>query len=683
MSFFYFYLVFMLFFLLLLPGLALLTIGNVWRQWSKIQCVFIAFGLSIACYPIVFYGISFWRPTFSITSELLLLCLIGCGAIAIYPMIKKLVLAQVGITGLFRSDCEQYLEPKHNRQDKPLFIAATATIFLLILGSRLWILHDNPYPAWTDSLHHTLLTQLVAERGQLAWSLEPYFAIPLDMYHLGLYSITGSAQMLSGASAHATLMWTMQILNGLSGIGVYLALDRFLPKQHAHRWLSALCGAAVVGLFSHHPALYASWGRYTQLASQVIFLIAWVMVVDTTMLWSQWWQERHPRTESPHTMHAPRSNRPLFWQSIFSGLLTAAVFLLHFRVAAFYIALLFVSLSAKIWRDWKEERLTGTLLGIAAIGGISLFFVFPALVPALQTFVELSTQPLDKLSAEQVETSIDASYAFPLSSVPYLVARPWLLFLSGAAALIGLWRRNYIVQISLVWVVLLLLIGNAYLLGISWLNITNLGAILIMLYLPIGLTIGAGLGEVLTVLPLPKQRVVGALAAVVLLIGGIYGAMSRATEREDYRFFLTNQDVAAMDWIRENTAPTARFAVNTYAFLPIVSHGADAGYWIPYFAKRATTSPAMPILAAEWDYQLELLDASKAVEALVNSVSIDDMNTALISLQDHNVSYIYIGASGHFEGGGLQLDELLINKALTLLYENQGAAVIKIGEITR
>lgn len=43
----------------------------------------------------------------------------------------------------------------------------------------------------------------------------------------------------------------------------------------------------------------------------------------------------------------------------------------------------------------------------------------------------------------------------------------------------------------MLWFTLLMLVGNLYLLGVAKLNLTNLGAILIMLYMLIALVIGA------------------------------------------------------------------------------------------------------------------------------------------------------------------------------------------------
>lgn len=653
-----------LFLLFTLPGSALLVLSKSWYFRSIWQGILVSVGLSISIYPVLFYGLYLWLPQV-VVHKTILYGLLGISFVIVAIFIIK-----------------QFMRLGFDRMHHSTLAWATVAIFTLTIGSRLWFIIQHPYPAWTDSLHHTLITQMVAERGMLVPSLEPYFPIPLDMYHLGLYTLSGSTMMLAEVPAHTALLWTTQLLNGLCGIGVFFALGRLLP-QHQHAKLAALAGAAVVGLLSHHPALYVNWGRFTQISSQVILLIAWVVVCDTLDLWSAWSARRsghaHERSASREIVNE-RLLRNLIWHTFFAALLTAAVFLLHFRVAAFYILLLGISVLIKLWQGWSRKNLLGLILGLISIGVASLLFVLPALVPALQTFIQSGTEPIEVLTEEEVSTTIDAAYTFPFSSIPYLVARPWLLICTGIMALIGLVRRNTITLTSVVWTALMIFLGSAYILGIPLLNVTNLGTVFIMLYLPIGLIIGAGIYEIMVLLPSTTHKTISTLIAIGLVLGGAYGATLRATTIEPHRFFISEPDIAAMDWIRENTEPTARFAVNTYFWLPIVAHGADAGYWIPYFTQRDTTASAMPILAADWDYQLKVLAESRAVESLSTQSGTQEqtVDEALETLTKNEVNYLYIGAKGHFEGRGLNVEQLLQHPKILLRYENRGAAILQI-----
>ncbi|MEZ4660271.1 MAG: hypothetical protein R2911_22155 [Caldilineaceae bacterium] len=252
----------------LLPGGALLAVSSLWTRWTGLPRLCIMVGLSGAFYPALFYALRFWLPMVRFNAIMMAGLLALCAVVIIIRL---------------RGQWRQLLALDG------LEWCAMA-IFGITLFSRLWFAHLHPYPAWTDSLHHALLTRMTAEQGQLAHSLEPYFPITMDMYHLGLYAHAATLQWLAGVSSQMALVWSAQALNGLCGVGVYLALDTvvFPAAPGQPQWVrrsGALAGAATAGLFLHQPALYANWGRYTQGASQSLLLIAWVVTLHTVADW--------------------------------------------------------------------------------------------------------------------------------------------------------------------------------------------------------------------------------------------------------------------------------------------------------------------------------------------------------------------------------------------------------------
>ncbi|NJM06960.1 hypothetical protein HC891_13475 [Candidatus Gracilibacteria bacterium] len=239
------------------PGWALLALSGLWRRFPGLQAWCVSIGLSIAFYPVLFYTFRTLLPSLRLGPLPLALLLLLCVTLALW-LLRHEWRALVRFT--------------------PLEWLAIALVMLTLL-TRLLIITDQPYPAWADSLHHALLTRLTAEHGVLPSTLEPYFAIPLGQYHLGLYALTASLAWLSGLPAHSALLLTAQMLNGLCGLGVFLALDRYSGR------LGAVVGVAVVGLLSHQPAWYVNWGRFTQIASQTIMLIAWVLSWEALRIW--------------------------------------------------------------------------------------------------------------------------------------------------------------------------------------------------------------------------------------------------------------------------------------------------------------------------------------------------------------------------------------------------------------
>jgi len=678
-----------------LPGAALLTIGDAWRRWPGLQRYVMAIGLSIAFFPLLYYTLRFWVPA----------ARLGSAALAVILLIS----AGFVVRGLWRYGLELV------RIGGLEWVAVG--VFLLTLASRLWFAHALPFPAWSDSLHHVMLTQLTVDQGQLPTGMQPYYPVDFGMYHLGLYALAAPVTQLAQAPAPLALLWTAQFLNAASVLGIYLALDRYSGR------VGAITGAAVVGLFSVHPAFYANWGRFTQVAGQAVLLIAWVAAVEAVRAWGG-----RPVTSppSPPTLggedgrhHAeedgqPRSTLPqdwgpggrtpdqpfprigrrgaepqinpspglgaggptrLLWESILAAALTAGVFLLHFRVAAFYVLLLFISMVHLLWTARSDRRqLRDILIGMLAVGALSLFLILPTLWEALNSFIaKLGAIKNVEISSEDRAASIQNYFVFPWSSVPYLVAPRWLLMTTVIAALIGLIRRSKLVIIALIWTILLYLLGNAYLTGIRVLSITNLGAILIMLYMPMGLIIGAAVQEVLTLLPTSRRSQVGAVVAVGILLFGVWGARERATDVEAYRHFVKPADLTAMEWIDENIPDDATFAINTYFWLPRAPHGVDAGYWIPYLTGRETTAPAM-IIPGEAEQALtdRFIERSHLAEQLESELD------PLSKLYDMNIRYIYIGSVGDFSGPGLQLDFLRQSKRVKVLYEQDGVTILEI-----
>ena len=615
--------------MLVLPGWAALSLSSLWRRWDPLQRWVLAVGLSIAFYPVFFYGARLAVPFLTLGP---------------YKMGALLLLFAAVIGWRMRRDWREQFE-----LDRFEWIAVV--VFGLTIFTRFWIIRHQSYPAWSDSLHHALLTRLTAVQGRLPRTMEPYFPIPLGEYHLGLYSLTATAQWLAQVPAHTALLWTAQVLNGLCGLGVYLVLDRKMGR------VGAIVGAVTVGLLSHQPAFYVNWGRFTQLSAQTILLIAWLVTSEALEAWRLRW---------------PAEPLRVLWHSVLAAGLTGAVFLLHFRVAAFYLPLLAISTLWVLWKAHHGDQLGSAAVGVLAIGFASLLIIMPAMIEALSGhFVRSTASSEPFISPTDLSETVRLYYEFPWSTVPYLVGASWLLGLGGLCTALGLVRREKLVIASVIWALALYLVGNAYLLGVPLLSLTNLGAILIMLYLPVGLIVGSGVQEACNICrrwwPQVGNGVVG-----LALVSGLVAIHAPAAQLEPHRFFLTEEDVAAMEWIRHNTPEDARFAVNTYFWLPRAPHGTDAGYWIPYFTGRRTTAGVMLLSFAEDSYVDQVVGTSRAVEGL-------ELGTAALEeLRSLHVDYLYVGRRGNFSGPGLNAESLIEAEGVHLVYDRGGVYILQL-----
>jgi hypothetical protein len=615
--------------MLTLPGWMALTFHRSWQQWRGLQRWIVAVGISIAFYPVFFYSIRSLFPFLTLGPYKMSGLLFVCAAVVGWRM---------------RKDWREQLA-----FDRLEWLAIG--ILGITLFTRFWIIRDRPYPAWSDSLHHTLLTQLTAVQGHLPFEMDPYAPISLSQSHLGLYSLSATVQWLAQVPAHSALLWMSQVLNGLCGLGVYLVLDRKTGR------LGAVVGSLVVGLLSHQPAFYVNWGRFPQGASQAILLIAWLVTWEAIGVWRLSWAQYRAR---------------ILWNTFIGAVLTGAVFLLHFRVAAFYIPLLALSVVWELWQARLAHQVGPVLLGTLIIGIVALLVVSPALWEAWRVYGSAGMQKVENASSEVAQT-IQNYYEFPWESVLILGVRPWLAVLACLSCVVGLLRRSKLVVACLLWVVVLYLLGSAYILGIPILSVTNLGGVLIMLYLPVGLVIGCAAGELLALVGAQRREAMIRITAVFALVTGFVASHVRVAEVETHRYFVTPGDVAAMDWIRKNTPQDALFAVNTYFWLPAAPHGTDAGYWIPYFTGRQTTVSVMLALIQASDYRSSLVEMSQAVEQL----EID--NSSLPQLQAMGVDYIYIGEKGDFSGPGLDAVRLAQAEDTTVIYQSGGVSILEIG----
>ncbi len=622
--------------LLWLPGACWLVWSGLGRDWPWISRFALATAISTASWPILFYLTPF------VAWDLLSLG----GLLAL--------LALLTLLGWLRPRRQCALESAPSAVGSPRFDwvdAATLLVLVLTLGTRAWVAHRYPFPAWTDSLHHTLLTEITAATGRLPSTLEPYFAVPLTMYHRGLYALSAPVVWLAQVPAHTALLWTAQVLNALGALGVYLLLERRMGR------VAGLVGALTVGLLSFQPAFYVNWGRFTQVASQAILPTAWWVTIAAMQRW---------RDDGV-------TRRTWMWV-ILAAWLSAGVFLLHYRVAIFYVPWLALGMVETAIRPLTGARVRRTLAAATAIGLLALMLISPVVGDAVGAYVAARTAitPSSLGDPSQVDAARTAYFVFPWETFWLLAFRPWLFALTLGAVVIGILRRNTLVWLCTLWAILLFGLGHTYLLRVAMLNVTDLGAILILYYLPAAIVLGAASAEVVRWLPQAWQ----ASAQKVLVVGCVVAALIwtpvRARDVEPFRYFVTPADEQAMLWIRENTPPDARFAVNTLFWLPEMPHGTDAGYWIPYLTGRQMSAGVMLLnLADQAEIDRVVADSLAAVAVAADPAALDQ-------LVARGITYVYVGALGNFGGAAFDVAELAAQPGVEVVYQDGPVAVLHL-----
>lgn len=615
--------------LLVLPGLALLLTLPLASRASagKVDLVFLAPSLSAGLYPLFIMvtglvGLQLgplyaWIP-------------VGLSILALAPRLwrgRQLAVARLRARWKWPS----------------LHQAILAGVIALIVFSRLWPIRALEAPMWRDSYQHSVLTQLLLERGGLFDDWKPYADMLSLTYHIGFHSVSAAFGWLTGQSGSQSVLWMGQFLN----IAAVLVLYPVASKMTRSPWAGTIA-VAFAGLMSVHPGFYLNWGRYTQLAGQVVL---------PGLIWLIWTTIEHSR------------ERPA-WRNLavlvgLAGLAWAGLALSHYRILILAVVFMAVTIPTGLFLLKLNGSGVVALVAGSALGAI-LF---------LPWFLRASTGMLTSTAADLLATPASQASDFVLSynggadilSYYPAIHRLGIALVTGLALL----KRNPYVPSILVWMLAVLTATNPQALGLGGAGIITNFSLAIFVYIPLALLIGVGMADlipVLTAIRLGPARIGScAILACVGFVLSVIGFRDRLSDihPEQYALFL-RPDKRAADWIRQNIPSDARMLVNSYAIYDgsLIS-GSDGGWWLPLMAMRATTQP--PI-----NYSMERLpepDYIAKTAALPIRVRRDGLTeNVLAELKSKGITHIYIGQA-HF-GGDYMLDplRLTVSPDLVLTY---------------
>jgi hypothetical protein len=534
--------------LFLIPGWALLPLlGSSYHRLSWPEKMGLAGGISVALYPVLFL----WEDLLGVSP--------GPFSSWIPSTMGLLVLSW-----RHRTWRPSHLPITwHNWTRSACFgpdVTLLGLIGLLVL-TRYYVIRTVDIPMYGDSVHHTLIAQLLVDHGGLFQSWEPYVSLQTLTYHFGFHTAVAAYHWATGLDLPKATLWVGQHLNILAVI----ALIPLSMKIGSNRWAGV--GAVLVGgLLAQMPMFYVNWGRYTQLAGQVILPAA---VFSTWTLW---------RAEK-----ITMSLLVLVWLT-FGGLA-----LTHYRVLFFYLffimALVITSFSRTAFKKIFKS------LFLVALGSI-LFFpwywqVFSERIFKV-FFKQITTRPAD------ISTFLREYNAIG-SLTNYLPSFLWLIL--PIIIIGGLWvKRRQVVLIGLWWAFILVSANP------DWLRLPGMGAInnfavFIAFYIPVGILGGAGLSWLVEKCSGPLVRKWAQIAFIFLLIGaGLWGVKQRLKDVDLARNpTVTHPDLRAAAWIRNHLPRQAVFLVNAhFVFNQFQVNGQDAGWWLPQLTGSKITCPPLP-----------------------------------------------------------------------------------------
>ncbi|PDV97253.1 hypothetical protein A9Q02_04935 [Candidatus Chloroploca asiatica] len=616
------------FMVLVLPGLALLALfDRPERRRSWFEQLSLAIGISLA-----------WLPVWLLWTDMLGWHL-GAMNVWLPALLSVVVLVWHG---------RHQRRPNSSPLPLDSYDIALGALFLLIVVVRLAIVAPLEAPMWGDAYHHTMIAQLIIDNGGLFRSWEPYAPYQTFTVQFGFPAMVAGFPWVTGISTVEAVLVTGQLLNAAAALVLYPLAVRLADGRR----VAGLVAVLVAGLLTVVPSFYVNWGRYAQLAGQVILPIAMVLT------WEMFAAPRPP------------------WRSAgLLGLVVAGMTLSYYRMGFFYAAFIVVLVLCWVLPHWRTKRSTWLqalpplILAALVAAGLLLPWVFRVTNSLLADMVSVA-------STTGVPTSFVWHDYQNWQEVTTYIA-PLLLWMSGLAVAWALVRRAWMIVGLVLWIGLLVLYFAGTLVGLPGAVMLQSFSVMIAIYMPVALLCGWLAAEMIAFLPTPRLKAVLPLIAVVLLAA--WGALQQRHIVDPFYAIVTQPDMKAMDWIKRNTKPTDLFLVQGFTIFQGTSAvGADAGWWIPLLTGRQNTMPPQYPMLSERpdppDYTQRVVDLVLLMEAR----PLDDAEV-IDQLCAWGVTYAYYGQRQGQAGFGAEplfrLDDLHASPYFTLMHTQDEVAI--------
>jgi hypothetical protein len=421
------------------------------------------------------------------------------------------------------------------------------------------------FPAWVDSIHHTLIVRQIIETGGVPQTMQPYLNAPF-YYYYGFHIATAAFAQWSSLQPDQAVLWLGQLLNALVGLGIY----RFARSMDL-RVRAALPAALLTGFVMQMPAYYVTWGRFTLVAGWVVLLPAMAAALDAR--------------RDPHKRGA--------WIQL--AVLSAGLCLTHYLTVVLF--LLFIGLLALEVLVTRRRSSGPQLLSLA----------LPSLVGGLAALPWLVRVIVYQPSSLQVglsgEISTDWNYLNYLLGPRYnhilMILAAAGFFLCAVLLLIKHFTRSEAPDslenaggqsVFALWTVCVLFLSLPFGLRLGPFRPDHF---VIVLFFPavvwLGITLSNGSGAITR--RWGRWTGHGALLlAVALLV--VWGLRESRNVLNPVTLLADQQDRLALDWINQNLPASARFYINAAYWQDGTYRGVDGGAWLlPYTGRGALVPP--------------------------------------------------------------------------------------------
>ena len=533
-----------------LPGIAILARVKGFEQLDNLSRLCIAPGVSVALYVVLLEGcyllhlkLGWWAPW---------------------------LIAILSILGILYHPKTTF---KIEWKSAPLAHVTFGVVVALILFTRLIAIQGLVAPLYGDSVHHTIITQLILNNGGLFQSWEPYADSTTFTYHYGFHAIAAMYAWMRGISAEFAVLMMGQIANFCIIVGLYA-----LVRQWTRSPWGGIFAMIVGGLVSGYPYVFLFWGRYTQLTGQIILVAALV-------LWNHYLKQ-------PSTFRGTAS-------TILLGIVIGGLGMAQYKVAVLFIMMSIPLVICRFitWYSANHSLPAAIKLSLGrviAVAGLSALVFLPRGLTIYQSSLGGSLQ-------QRVSTDIDSATA-------QTAAQPNIITLSQSGldngslwawgiAIVGIgvaiiWRRDSL------WfplsIVLCLLATYPKLFGINRMGLVDEFHLSLTFYIFVAALAGICIGimaDTLTNRPTLYQIPILTSLAAIAIISSIHLPPIPLDS-----VYVLPDDVKLLAWIRDNVPPEDKIAGLSYVAFNTFTVGRDAAWWIPYYTGHQTN---IMLMAAE------------------------------------------------------------------------------------
>ncbi|MFC1466515.1 MAG: DUF6541 family protein [Candidatus Brachytrichaceae bacterium NZ_4S206] len=648
----------------LIPGYALLTIF--WPRslpLSSAERFCLAIGIGVAIPPLLIYLVDLIGLRW------------GREATWLYTISSALII----IASTIAPRRALYI-PSFNRQRVDWVFLVLLILTLMGAWARLYSVRALRAGMFGDSVHHTMIVQLMLENGGLFSSWQPYAPLTTLTYHFGFHANVALYAWLLGAPATTSVLTYGQLLNAASAPLAFLLASRvigaYVPNRVSVAAAAGLWAAVFTGFVNTMPAYFVNWGRYTQLAGQIILpalLVVWIALVE----------------------RSANDNIKTEWQpAALAALLTTALMLTHYIVTLFAALMVGSYLIARILHLGAARPALRATLPMLVTAVAALVMAWPWIQTTLSGGLLRNTSLMVSggVSADRV-----ASYATLTPITPFYL-KGWLLALAIVGLGIAIAQRQWRPTIFAVWAGLLLFTITPNTFGLPGNGVIDQLTAYIALYVPVAPLAGYGLAELhawaTNLLKTRLRWVMHAYLPTTLgatLVVGLWGAATWLPGVvEPTRQMLTPADERAMAWIAANLPEEARFVVNTFpAYGGSLIAGTDGGWWIPLMTRRATNLPPITYGSEAFEDPMFYRQTNAFAAALRGAPLTDPTPRAINLATPENVqrmreagfTHVYKGANqmpGPAQADWIDTSALRNSDHFQLVYELDGVEIFAL-----